>query len=803
MRHLLGDLKYAGRALRRQPGLSTMAVLTLMLGIGANTAIFSVIKAVLLDPLPYAHASRLVVLSERSPRDTIELVSTPTYLDWKSQTSSFAAMAAYRHARYAFNGGVEPVEVAALRVTPDLFSVLEARAEVGRVFGSEAGTPGADRVVVLGQAFWQRHFGGSRSAIGRTIELDGVPHEIIGVMPAAFGFPSSSRVALWTPLAFDPKDGHGRSRQSRALNVIARLDEGLDVDAARQELRVVATRLAAEYPESNAGWGAEVVPAHDQLVASARPALLVLLSAVGFLLLIVCVNVANLLLARLSTRRREIAVRTALGAGRGALVRQILAESALLSIIGGMLGLVVAFASVRLVRTVPATSLPRVSEVALDGGVLLFALGLSLLVALVFGLVPALQVTRGSLRGHLHEGTSGSGTLGARRTLNVLVVVEVALAFVLLAGAGLAMRSFARLISVDPGFDPANLLAAQIYLPPAKYAAPHQRVRFFEDLVVRLRRLPGVNGVAAVTALPMHPVGIEFALPFTIEDRPLPATGEEPRADVRAATPDYFRTMGVRLVSGRLIEARDEPETPHVAVINQTMARRYFDGENPVGRVINNPHGRNEIVGVVTDLRHQGLDREPRPELYLPFRQNPFHGMAVIVRTDAEPESFVPALRRELAEVDAGQPIHDLSTMDQVIARSALLPRLSMVLLGAFAALALLLAIVGIYGVVSYSVAHRTSELGVRMALGADAGANRRLVLGESLTLAGTGVLFGLAGAAAVTRALAAVLFDVSALDPAVFLGVPALVMAAAWLATWVPARRATRVDPIVALRAE
>lgn len=802
MGSLLGDFRYAFRSLVRQPTFTAVALLTLVLGIGTNTAIFSVIKAVLLNQLPYDDPSKLVVVTERNPDGNADLVAPLTFGDWQAASKTIPSMAAYRQLRYAFAGSGEPLDVPSVRATPNLFTVLRANAMVGRTFTAEEGTPGADRVAVLSQSFWARHFGASPSVIGRTIQLDAQPYTVVGVMPPAFDFPPSGHVDVWTPLSFDPRDMHGRSRKARSLNVVGRLADNASGVQAGREMSVIAANLATSYPDSNAGWGARVIAAQEQLVTTVRPALMLISAAVGFLLLIVCANVANLILARLSGRRTEIAVRAALGAGRWPLVRQVLAESLLLSAVGGALGLFVAWGGVRFVRSLPEGSLPRMQEVQLDGGVLLFAFATSLIVALIFGLTPALQASRAGLRDTVHA-FSGTTSRSGSRLLGGLVVIEVALALVLLVGAGLMTRSFAQLMRVSPGFEPNNLLAVQVYLPQAKYRTAADRTRFYAEAMRRIGEHPGVTAVAGVSALPMYPVGIDFALPFTVEGRPAPANGEEPRADIRMATPGYFETMKMALVRGRFIDDRDRAGAPGAMVINETMARRYFGGEDPIGRVVNNPHGKAEVVGIVGDVKHYGLDREPRAELFLPAWQQSLNGMAFVVRTASDPSGFIDAVRRQVLAVDAEQPIFDASSMVDVVAQSVFLPRISMILLLAFAVTALLLAGVGIYGVVSYTVTARTRELGVRMALGADAGDTLRLVLTRSMLLVGIGTLCGLAVSFALTRVIGGLLYEVSPLDPIVFVGVALVIGACGFAASIIPARRATTVDPIVALRFE
>ena len=561
MGNLLGDFRYAVRSLSRQPTFAVVAILTLVLGIGTNTAIFSVIKAVLLNQLPYADASRLVVLREQNPDGTLDLVAPLTYLDWQQQSAAVPALAAFRQLRYAFAGNGEPLDVPSVRGTANLFGVLRAHAALGRTFSAAEGVPGADRVAVLSQSFWQRHFGGSAGAVGRIVQLDAQPYTVIGVMPAEFDFPPGAHADVWTPLTFDPNDAHGRSRKARSLNVVGRLADAVDQQQAQRELTVIAGRLATTFPDSNSGWGARVISAQEQLVTAVRPALLLISGAVGFLLLIVCANVANLILARLSSRRGEIAVRAALGAGRLQLVRQVLAESFVLSGIGGALGLAVAWAGVSVVHALPEGSLPRMQDVRLDAGVLLFTLAISVGVALIFGLIPAIHASRAGLRDTMNA-FSGSTRHTGGGLLSALVMIEVALALVLLVGAGLMTRSFAQLMRVSPGFEPGNLLAVQIYLPQSKYKTGVDRTRFYMDTIRRVAAIPGVRSAAGVSALPMYPVGIDYALPFTIDGRAAPTNGEEPRADIRTATPGYFETMKIALLDGRFIDGRDRQGCP-------------------------------------------------------------------------------------------------------------------------------------------------------------------------------------------------------------------------------------------------
>jgi putative ABC transport system permease protein len=793
---LLRELRFAFRALAREPLLSLVAVATLVLGIGATTAIFSVVKTVLLDSLPYVDPEDLVVLRERKPEGSSDLVSPPTYLDWRSQATTLEALAAYRPVRYGFRSDSEPLDLPSIRATPELFGLLGAEAALGRTFTSEEGAPGHDRVAVLSHGFWIRQFGASPSVVGRQIALDTQLYTVVGVMGEDFQFPPGNEIHLWTPLSFDPNDAHGRSRRARALSVVGRLGDGISRELAEEEMAVIASRIAVEFPDTNAGWGAAVESVHEQLVAAARPALLLLLATVSFLLLIVCANVASLMLARLQTRRREMALRSALGATRRALVRQVLLESLLLSGAGGGLGILAAFFGVRMARHLPLDRVPRLGEVGIDGGVLAFTALISVLTRqfLAFPCSYAL--------GELSEGELSKRKHRTRRVLGSIAGLEVALALVLLVGAGLSLRSFSEMMRVDPGFRPEALVAAQIYLPQAKYPDNESRLRFFTEALTRIRALPGVQSAGAASALPMHPVGIDFALPFSIEGRNPPASGEEPRADVRAATDHYFETMKIALVRGRLLDERDRADAPHAGG-QRDLARRYFPGEEPMGKVIVNPHGKAEIVGVVADVHHYGLDAEPRPELYAPLPQSVFNGMTLVARTTIPPEDFAAELRRTLGELDSDQAIHDMSTMEQAMARWVFLPRLSMTLLTAFAVAALALAGLGIYGVIAYSVSQRSAEMGLRMALGAGAPDLVGLVVGGSLRFVVPGMAAGLLLSMALARLLSGQLFGVSPFDPLVYLGVAVVLGTTALAASVLPARRATRVDPIEALRAE
>lgn len=795
----IAAFRFALRTLRRQPTFVLVAVLTLALGIGANTAIFSVIKTVVLNPLPYDKPEQIAIVWEVNAEGNQGPVSIPTFEDWQREAKTFESMAAYRHVDFSYKGTGDPQNVPGLRATPDLFNVLRSNAALGRTFTREESVAGADRVVVLSHGFWTRALGGDASAMGRTIQLDSVPYTVVGVMPQSFEFPTSTNVEVWTPLAFDPKDLHGASRRARSLTVVGRIRDYAHMDQAREEIALLARRIATEYKDSNEGWSARVIAAHEQLVGASRPALMVLMGAVGFLLLIVCANMANLLLARLSSRRREMAVRAALGASRWEVARPIVAESLILSFAGGALGLAVAFGVLRLISNLPEARLPRIDAMQLDGGVLLFTMLVSIGVALAFGLWPALHAAKADPRDNLQESTGSTSSPYARRLLSGLVVIEVALALVLLVGAGLMTRSFTKLLQVNPGFDSANLIAARVLLPATKY--PRSTiVRFYEDVIERLRRAPGVVNASAVSAMPLHDVGTAGALPFNVEGQQPPET-EDPMADVRMVAPGYFETMKIQLLAGRFLDERDDMQTPRTSVINQTMARRYFPNRSPLGQVIQNPHGKSEVVGVVADVHNQGLDREPRKQVYLPLRQSPTAGMAVVARTTQDPMQVANTIQRVIWDVDPGQPIYELSTMDQILARAVFLPRLSTTLLATFAGAALLLAALGIYGVLSYSVSQRTREIGLRMALGASGGSTVAMIVRNSVVMVAIGGVIGLIAATLLARSMEGILFGVEPFDVPSFTMAAITLLIAGIVASVLPALRTTRVDPVVALR--
>jgi putative ABC transport system permease protein len=801
MRTLLQDVRYAARVLVRQPGFAAVAVLTLALGVGANTAIFSVVNAVLLRPLPFAEPDQLVRVYEKRPKlgRTRNVVSAPDFIDWRGQSQTFDSMAAYNGWGASLTGDGEPQRITGALASADLFRVLRAEPMLGRAFAAEEDRPGAPRVVVISHGLWRRRFGADPSAVGKAVTLGGEPYTVVGVMPPAFQFPDPE-TEVWAPLALDPQDQS--SRGSHYLSVVARLKTGVTREQAQAEMDAIAGRLEQQY-QVNTGHGVNVFALHDEVVGGVRKSLFVLLGAVGFVLLIACANVANLLLARGAARQAEIAVRTALGASRWRVVRQLLTESLLLFVWGGALGLLLAVWGVDLFVALSPPGTPRVHEIRADAWVFGFTFLVSLATGVVFGLLPALQASKPDLHAALKEGGRDRLGGGSRTRLRgLLVVAEVASAVVLLVGAGLLLKSFVRLRQVSPGFDTANVLTMQLSLPPSRYRDGASQAAFFRQLLQRVEALPGVRAAGAVAGLPL--TGNMASRYFEIEGRPPRPAGEGLNANFNLASPGYFRALGVPLVSGRQFDERDASGAPEVVVVNETMARRFWPDEDPLGkrlRIANNPW--RTVVGVVADVKNDGLSAEPKPEMFYPLLQSPLPFMTLVVRTDTDPKTLAAAVGREVRAVDADEPVYDVKTMDERLAESVSPQRLTTLLVGVFAALAMTLAGVGIYGVISYSVAQRTREMGVRMALGAQKGDVLKLVLRQGLLLALAGVLIGLAGAFALTRVMSGLLYGVSVTDPATFAGVAVMLTAVALVACLVPALRAARVDPMVALRYE
>jgi putative ABC transport system permease protein len=728
------------------------------------------------------------------------VVSPADYLDWRAQNSTFSEIGSYIDWRANLTGVDEPVEVALSIATASFFRVLDVAPEVGRVYTAEEDVPNGPNVVVLSHGLWERRFGARRDVIGTRLELNGRPSTVIGVMPASFGI-EGSRAELWTPMGLDPSVDY-RTRTGRYLTSVARLKPGVTPERAQTDLTAIARRLEAAHPIFNGGWGANVVPMSEQVVGGVRRALLVLGGVVAFVLLIACANVANLLLARSTARTREVAVRAALGAGRGRMVRQLLTESVVLSALGGAVGLVLAYWSVQGVKALAPRGVPRVASISIDGWTMAFTLVVAVATGLLFGLVPALQAGRGNLQTILREGSRGS--TGSDRARAVLVAAQVALSLVLLIGAGLMVRSFARLQAVDPGFDPENVLTGRVQLAGERFRASSAATAFFDQLLARVEKVPGVESAGAINWLPFG--GDGSATSYWIEGRPVPPPTSEFVADVRAVDPRYFRTMRIRVKRGDPFDARANTESPKQVVVNEAFVRVHFPASNPIGEHVLMPWGdtlRGEIVGVVADTRHAGLDSAARPMIYWALKQFPTNFMTLVVRTTGDPMRLAPAIAREVRATDANQPFADPKPLDAYLSQSVAQRRFSLTLLGVFSGLALVLAALGIYGVLAYSVAQRTREIGIRMALGARDSTVARMVVREALGVVGVGLAVGVAGAVALTRVLGTLLYDVSPTDPLTFTAVTLALGAVAVTASYFPARRAARVDPIVALRQE
>ncbi|HZI94749.1 MAG TPA: ABC transporter permease [Patescibacteria group bacterium] len=828
MDRLSQDLRHGLRTLMRNPGFTIVAVLILAIGIGANSAIFSVINAVLLEPLPFADPDRLALLWGSKPaQDWPQLpLSQPNFIDIRDQSRSFERMASWTFTRFNLTGQDQPEEVQTGIVNASLFPILGVRPILGREFRPEEDQPGAAPVAILSHSLWQRRFSASREALGKPLILDGRSYQIIGVLPAGFRFASFPKdTEIWIPFGLDPFDGRKYARGSNSLWVIGRLKTGVTMDQAQAELAAISSGLAQKHAEFNKGWSVTAVPLREQVVGSSRTALMVLFGAVGFVMLIACANVANLLLSRGAARQTELAIRAALGASRRRLVGQLLTESVLLSVIGGLMGLLVAVWGVDLLSTLrfstPSLFVPYViarDQIALDFRVVAFTLGLSVFTGLLFGLAPALQASRPDLNTALkHSGVrSGSARRGIAR--HALVVVEVALSMTLLIGAGLMLRSLVKLQSVDPGFRSDNLMTMSVNLSPSRYPEDTQVSAFFDQVVARVGALPGVVSAAAVEYLPLS--GMDGSTGFFIDGRPIPTPADNVQTHYRSTTPGYFRTMGVSLLKGREFSDADDARSSRVAIINETMARRFWPGEDPIGRRIalnfeamrfyrDRPpeldlaKGMREIVGVVADVRHSRLDGDSFAEMYVPHSQKPGREMTLVVRCTGAQEGIASAVRRQVLALDKDQPVSGIGTMQRLLEVSMAQPRYNTLLFGLFGAIALVLASVGVYGVISFSVTQRTREIGIRMALGARRADVLRMVISEGARLALTGVVIGLVAALGLTRVLSGLLFEVSPTDPWTFAGITLLLCSVASVACWLPAHRATKIDPMNALRHE
>jgi putative ABC transport system permease protein len=798
---MIKDIRYGLRALARRPGFTVVAVITLALGIGANTAIFSVVYGVLLRPLDYPEPERLVALRESNPsKQPDSQVSPANFLEWQQQNTVFSDTAVYRTVSYNLTGDGNPERLLAGRVSAGLFKTLGGQPILGREFSPEEDQLGRHKVVLIGESLWQRRFGSDVSVIGKILKLGGEDFTVIGVMPRDFRLPDQRERELWTPIAFT--ENERIFHHVRFCDAIARLKPGVPLDQAQAEMSAIAGRLAQAHPTANEGWTVRVAPVLDFAVGDARKILWILFSAVGLVLLIACANVTNLLLARAATRQKEIAIRAALGAGRLRLVRQLATESLLLALLGAVAGWPMAAWGLKALLAIAPADLPRLADVTINHRALLFTLAITLLTGLIFGLAPALQLMNANANETLKVGGSEGNRGGTgRRIGNLLIAAEVALAVMLLVGSGLLLRTIWQLHNVNPGFDDRNALAVTVQLPDKKYGDNKQVAQFSQQLVDQVSTLPGVEATGVARILP---ITHELSLGYYVEGRPREPDNQLPQTNYSAVSADYFNAMRIPLIEGRAFTNRDDLQSPRVAIISAELARRVFPGESPIGRRINlmtGPENFREIVGVVGDVKQQGLVRGSSPHVYEPFAQAPDRFMTLIVRSSSEPLGLVPAIRSKVAGLDQELPLQRVTTLDKVIANSIRQQRFTTVVLSAFAAVALVLAVAGLYGVVSYSVAQRTRELGIRLALGAQVNDVLRLVLKQGMTFVLVGEVIGIAGAYALTGLIQGLLFGVTATDKATFITVAVALFVVALVACYVPARRATKVDPLIALK--
>ena len=821
MQTLWQDLRYGIRMLLKHPGITVIVILALSLGIGANTAIFSVVNAVLLRPLPYDEADRLLFLNERSKVLDEMSISYPDFTDWRNQNHVFEKIGVYNRNSYTLTGRGDPERILTAQVSADLFAALRVNAGWGRVFTNDEDKPGGNPVVVLSYALWQRQFGGQTGILNQPITLNGKSYTVIGIMPQTFAYPS--RVEMWVPVGQLSGDFSWQQRGNHpGLYAVARLKPGATLAQAQADMDTIAANLAKQYPDSNTGNGVSIRPLLEIFVSEIRGTLWVLFGAVGFVLLIACANIANLLLARASARQKEMAIRAAMGASRWRMLRQLLTESVLLSLIGGVLGILIAYWGIQFILYVSPNAIPRSKEIGLNWMVLAFTFGVSFLTGILFGLVPAMQASEVDVHETLKE--TGRGTSRRHWLRSSLVVVEVATTMVLLIGAGLMVRSFYRLQQVNPGFSYEHLTSFNTTLPEKKYAGEEQRTEFFRRVLENIRRLPGVESVAAASGLPLGNNGWQTS--FIVDGRPIPPRGETPLMEACSVTPDYFRAMNIPLKSGRYFTDQDNRSFlagkdlskmdegqrlvagVNVIIVDEEFARRYWPGEEAVGKQIkfgtDDSSPKLTVVGVVGRVKMEGLNQDSnRVQGYFSFNQVPIFGMTVIIKATGDPNQLIAAARQQVKSVDSDQPIYGIRTMNEIRSESVAGERLNLSLLSIFAGIALALAIVGIYGVMSYSVSQRTHEIGIRMAIGATRGDVFKMVLGQGMKLAFIGVVLGLAGAFALTRLMTSMLFGVEPTDKLTFVSIAVVLPVVALLACYLPGRRATRVEPVVSLRYE
>jgi len=808
---LLQDIRYAFRTLRKSPSFTAIAVLTLALGIGANTAIFSVVNAVLLRSLPYSNPEQLVSLSDAPPQqpDARGGFSYVNFAECRAQNTIFSEMAGNQFHGMTLTGAGEPAELNIAIVTPEIFSLLEAKPLLGRTFLSQDGKQGAAPVAVISEGLWRNRFSSNPNLVGKSISLDKRSFTVVGVMPAGFRFPLNISEDVWIPLVQDPLFGPWMSRVGgHWLTVMARLKPGVSLAQAQAEMDALGVRLAKEHPSQNSGWTLHVTPYQQSMVGDVKSALLILLGAVGLILLIACANIANLLLSRATSRAKEISLRIALGARRSRIVRQLLTESAVLGLLGGVIGILLAVWAVWGLQSFLPSEVTSINSIHVGGSVLGFALLLSLLSALVFGLAPALLSTPSNLQANINDagGRTGQRASG-RRARSLLAVVEISLALVLLVGGGLLIRSFLLLTSVSPGFDPRNIIVSGVSLPQFQYSTPQQWTSFSNNLLARLQAQPGLHDTAIAAPLPVTDGFINLA--FDIVGNPALPPGQSITADYVTVSPNYFQVMHIPILRGRLFSQQDSPSAPRVALISETLAHRYFPNQNPLGRQLNfgfaasGGNAPREIVGVVGDVRDVSLGQEPGPMMYVPFAQAPLWGGDIVVRSSLSTSAIAASIRQSVHAIDSDLPLSDAVSFADGLGQSVSQERFRTFLLGVFSALALILAAVGIFGVLSYSASQRTHEIGVRIALGAQRRDVLRLILGQGTRLALVGLGVGLLAAFLLTRFMATLLYGVTAYDPVTFAGAALLLLGVVLLACYIPARRAMKVDPMVALRYE
>jgi putative ABC transport system permease protein len=805
MNAFLKDLRYSVRSLLLRPGFTAVALIALGLAIGAGTAMFSVVNAVILKPLNFDGSENVVIIWESAPKLHFDIftASPANFADWRTQAKSFEFMAAYSRSQFTLTGFESAERVPGAQVSADYFKLVRTPPMIGRTFFPEETMPGKDKVAVVSYGFWNRRLGADPGAVGKTLTLNGEQYNIVGVMPERFMYPSNSEI--WTPMDVNASQGRG----GHFLVALGRPRGGVSIDTAGAEMKMIAVDLEKAYPATNEGWTTKVVNLHDDIIKDIRQSLLILFGAVAFVLLIACANVANLLLARGSDRAKEIAVRTAMGASRSRIVRQLLTESVILSVAGGLLGVGIAFLALRSLVAVAPPNLPRIQETTIDRTVLAFTVGISIATGLGFGMFPAFQMSRTNLHDALKESVRGSSAGAERhRMRNLLVIAEIALSIVVLTGAGLMLQSLRKLVGVDPGFNPRNVLTAQFNLPAVRYPNDDAKNAFLNRLVEHLSAMPGVTNVATVNSLPLS--GSTFIISYSIAGRPPILPQNEPSALMRFTTSDYFKTLQVPIVKGRAFTAEDRITAPPVIIINEAFVRREFPNEDPIGKQMligysNNPGPRvpRTIVGVVRDMRITSLSDEAEPQYYVPYSQLPFSGVSLALRTAGDPAQLASPLRNEMKNLDSSIALFNLRPFEDVLSTSIAQARFNGTLLAVFSGVALLLASVGVYGVMAYSVNQRTHEIGIRLALGQRRASILTMVLYQAIALAGIGALLGVTGAAGLTRFMTTMLFHVNASDPITYIVVVSVLMAVALSASYLPARRATRVDPMTALREE